>query len=74
MTFNSTGPKASINVCLTENIDAESLPNNHYTFMSDLPKFISPMYRSIFDTLINNFDMEYDSIQINKYEEEQDNE
>lgn len=54
------GPKAFINVCLNEDIDGEKVPSDHYTFMSKLSKIVSPMYNSILNTLLNNFDMQYD--------------
>lgn len=54
------GSKAFINVCLNEDIDGEKVPSDHYTFMSKLSKIVSPMYNSILNTLLNNFDMQYD--------------
>ena len=66
LTFTSAmNTRSWIDVCLiVENIDAESIFNNHYTF--ELSKFIPTIYRSIFDVLINNFNMKYDSIKINR--------
>lgn len=66
LTFTSAiDTREWIDACLiVENIDAELLFNNHYTL--ELSKFIPTIYRSVFDTLINNFNMKYDFIKINR--------
>ena len=66
LTFTSAmNTRSWIDACLiVENIDAELLFNNHYTL--ELSKFIPTIYRSVFDTLINNFNMKYDFVKINR--------